>query len=344
MRKYLLAASGGGGIYRSGLRGGQRALCRDRRRCDVPQQHRPRRGGEQHGTTTTTYDNGFKAKYKTGYDVDAILGYKFGLFRLEGEAGYKRAKVKSLGVSTPLITDVGTAAGVDCHCRRFQRRQSHRHQVADGERLDRRRFRRRLRRLCRRRRRPRVGEFAGDSDNAWAVQGIAGVRYAISPNVDAGLKYRYFHTGKLGFNDAFTLNAVPFTTSAKGNYDSHSLLASLVYNFNSRGEAVPIPAAAPAPPPPPPPERTGDPDLRGRIGDPGDVGLPGAAATAAASSRARRARTLGIVELGLGSRARSTRVREFACQRVSATAGSCRWGRTASGAVPSPSTSRSPRG
>jgi hypothetical protein len=96
--------------------------------------------------------------------------------------------------------------------------------------------------------------FAGDSDNAWAVQGIAGVRYAISPHVDAGLKYRYFHTGKLGFNDAFTLNAVPFTTSAKGNYDSHSLLASLVYNFNSRGEAAPIPAAAPAPPPPPPPE------------------------------------------------------------------------------------------
>src|SRR4051794_36743735 len=61
--------------------------------------------------TTADFNNGYNVKYKTGYDVDAVLGYKFGLFRLEGEAGYKRAKVKSLGVSTPLITAVGTAAG-----------------------------------------------------------------------------------------------------------------------------------------------------------------------------------------------------------------------------------------
>src|SRR5258708_5565096 len=60
---------------------------------------------------TTTYNNGYEAKFKTGYDVDAIAGYKLGFIRLEGEAGYKNAKVKSLGVSTPLITDVGTAAG-----------------------------------------------------------------------------------------------------------------------------------------------------------------------------------------------------------------------------------------
>ena len=30
--------------------------------------------------------------YKTGVDLDAIVGYDFGLFRLEGELGYKRAK------------------------------------------------------------------------------------------------------------------------------------------------------------------------------------------------------------------------------------------------------------
>ena len=28
-----------------------------------------------------------------GIDVDAIIGYDFGMFRLEGEIGYKRAKV-----------------------------------------------------------------------------------------------------------------------------------------------------------------------------------------------------------------------------------------------------------
>ena len=125
---------------------------------------------------------------------------------------------------------------------------------AHGERLDRRRFRRPLRRLCRRRRRPRLGDLRATATMPGRSRASPACATPSAPNVDAGLKYRYFHTGKLGFNDAFTLNAVPFTTSAKGNYDSHSLLASLVYNFNSRGEAAPIPAAAPAPPPPPPPE------------------------------------------------------------------------------------------
>jgi hypothetical protein len=76
----------------------------------------------------------------------------------------------------------------------------------------------------------------------------------VSDNVDVGLKYRYFRTGKLGFNDGFTVNSTNFTTTAKGNYDSHSLLASLVYNFNAAAPApAPVPAAEPAPPPPPPP-------------------------------------------------------------------------------------------
>ena len=203
---------------------------------------------------TTSYDNAYDVKYKTGYDVDAIIGYKFGLFKLEGEAGYKRAKVKSLGVSTPLITDVGTAAGVTANAGDFSAgnhigiKSLMANALLDGD------FGGGFGGYAGGGAGRAWANLAGDSDNAWAVQGIAGLRYAISPNVDAGLKYRYFHTGKLGFNDDFTLNAVPFTTSAKGNYDSHSLLASLVYNFNARAEAAPIPAAAPAPPPPPPPE------------------------------------------------------------------------------------------
>ena len=31
---------------------------------------------------------------KKGYDIDAIAGYDFGMFRLEGELGYKRAKIE----------------------------------------------------------------------------------------------------------------------------------------------------------------------------------------------------------------------------------------------------------
>src|SRR6476659_5367316 len=33
-------------------------------------------------------------KYKTGIDADLIGGYDFGMFRIEGELGYKHGKVK----------------------------------------------------------------------------------------------------------------------------------------------------------------------------------------------------------------------------------------------------------
>lgn len=203
---------------------------------------------------TTTYTNGYTVGHKTGYDADIVAGYKLGLFKFELEGGYKHAKTKSFGVSAPLITDVGTAAGVTATAGDFPS-GSHigikslmANAMLDSD----------------------LGgglgayaggglgrawvSYAGDHDDAMAYQAIAGVRYAVTPNVDVGLKYRYFHTAKLSFNDAFTVNSVPFTTSARGNYDSHSVLASLVYNFNSSARApAPVPAAVPAPPPPPPP-------------------------------------------------------------------------------------------
>ena len=59
----------------------------------------------------------------------------------------------------------------------------------------------------------------------------------------------------------------------RGRFRSHSLLASLIYNF------------APPPPPPPPAAAPAAPaachaDVPGRFGDPGDGRLPGTAATA----------------------------------------------------------------
>src|SRR5207302_10008830 len=61
--------------------------------------------------TSATYVNGYSVKSKTGYDVDLLAGYKLGLLRLEAEGGHQRARVKSLTVSAPLLTDVGTASG-----------------------------------------------------------------------------------------------------------------------------------------------------------------------------------------------------------------------------------------
>jgi OmpA-OmpF porin, OOP family len=204
------------------------------------------------GATTTTYGNGYETRFKNGYDVDLIAGYKLGLIRLEAEGAYKRSKLNSLTVSAPLLTDVGTAAGTPVTAANFDV-GNHigvtslmANALVDGD------FGGGFGGYAGGGAGRAWASFSGDKDNAWAFQGIAGLRYALTPNIDAGVKYRYFHTGKLDFSDAFAVNGRNFTTGARGNYDSHSVLASLVYNFNSREQPAPIPAAAPAPPPPPP--------------------------------------------------------------------------------------------
>ena len=205
-----------------------------------------------HGTTTTTYTDGYHVRHKTGYDVDLLAGYKLGLFRLEAEGGYQRAKVKSVGVSSTLLTDASTAAGAAVTAanlgigNHIGVTKLIANALVDGD----------------------FGggfggyvgggagrawaRFSGAKDNAWAYQGIAGLRYALSPNIDAGVKYEYFRTGKLNFGDAFAANGTNFTTNARGRFTSNNVLASLVYNFNSREAAAPAPVAAPPPPPPPP--------------------------------------------------------------------------------------------
>ena len=50
-----------------------------------------------------------RVKWKTGWDIDAIAGYDFGMFRLEGELGYKRSKIKRFSQDTAFGTAVETA-------------------------------------------------------------------------------------------------------------------------------------------------------------------------------------------------------------------------------------------
>ena len=54
---------------------------------------------------TGSYTASFKTHYKTGVDVDMIGGYDFGMFRLEGELGYKRAKHDHYRSSTSVSID-----------------------------------------------------------------------------------------------------------------------------------------------------------------------------------------------------------------------------------------------
>jgi opacity protein-like surface antigen len=201
--------------------------------------------------SSANFANGYSIDSKTGYDVDLLAGYKLGLLRIEAEGGYQRAKVKSLTVSAPLLANVGTVTGTTVTAANFGTgnhvgvTKLMANALIDGD------FGGRFGGYAGGGAGRAWASYSGDKDSAWAFQGIAGLRYALTPNLDAGVKYEYFHTGKLNFNDAFTVNNSNFTTQAKGNYDSSNVLASLVYNFNSRETPAPIPAAMPAPPPPP---------------------------------------------------------------------------------------------
>ena len=125
-------------------------------------------------------------------------------------------------------------------------------------------------------------KLAGEGDTAWAMQLIAGARYALSQSVDIGLKYRYFRTSNVDLSDeplalAGNSNRVNVGTATapvfidqvtnavvitdfEQKFRSHSVLASLIFNFGGASEPPPMPMAPPPPPPPPPPATQTCPD------------------------------------------------------------------------------------
>jgi opacity protein-like surface antigen len=206
-------------------------------------------------TPDTTFNNAFDVNNKTGFDIDAIGGYDFGMFRLEGELGYKRAKNEAR-LNPAFVSAYDTATGVTLTDSDFDL-GSHvtvlsamLNGLVDAD----------------------LGGFSlygggglgyakvkqfGDSDHAFAWQLIAGARVPVTSNVDVGLKYRYFRTGSLHFTDDASFPEAGIALNNSGKFSSHSVLASLIYNFGAPAAApAPIPAAAPAPPPPPPPPAT----------------------------------------------------------------------------------------
>jgi opacity protein-like surface antigen len=194
-------------------------------------------------------------KFKKGYDDDLNAGYDFGMVRVEGELGYKRATNKSLHFDPAFLTALSTASGGTVTDTTFDL-NGHSSVLSGmvnglldlggdsgfGASVGGGFGRARVKSL-------------GDSDSAWAWQLIAAVRTAVSNNIDVGLKYRYFRTGHLDFNDTLAFSGVGTGTGgtldldAGKHFSSHSLLASLTYNFGSA--AAPAPVAPPPPPPPP---------------------------------------------------------------------------------------------
>jgi opacity protein-like surface antigen len=191
----------------------------------------------------------FEIEHKMGIDGDLIAGYDFGMFRAEAELGYKRSehdeyadddggfdadgRTSVYSLMANAMIDVGQDEGVSFYAGGGVGYAQITHVFEDNDDVD--GFRLQLR------------------DRGFAWQAIAGVRMVVSQYFDVGLKYRYFDGGNVSDSDE--------GIDLDSDYKSHSLLFSLIHNFNSPlPPPPPEPVLAPPPPPPPPPATQTCPD------------------------------------------------------------------------------------
>jgi opacity protein-like surface antigen len=100
-----------------------------------------------------------------------------------------------------------------------------------------------------------AGRRNTDDDWVFGYQAIGGVRYNFSPALALDVDYKYFAT-----EDArFRINGTGITY--RSGYESHNIMASLIYRFAA--PPPPAPVAAPLPPAPPPPAPVAVPRVRG---------------------------------------------------------------------------------
>ena len=192
-------------------------------------------------------NDAFGIDFENGFDVDLIGGYDFGMIRAEAELAYKRAGISEFEIDDLLDAyedetgDAITAAELDLdgHLSVASLMGNVMLDFGDvaqwggyvGGGVGRARVR-----------------TLGETDGEWAWQFILGGRTAISSNLDLGLKYRYFQTGPLDYDFADDFPDAGVSINNYGKFRSHSLLASLIWNF-----APAVVAPSPPPPPPPPP-------------------------------------------------------------------------------------------
>lgn len=196
------------------------------------------------------------ADTELGIDADVVLGYDFGAFRLEAEGGYKRAGYDGLtvvnsgilpgGQTVPSGTvvqneeDLTIWSGMVNGLVEFGSDDGF--QVFGGGGVG-------FANLDLPVEVAGVGTVIDDSSTEFAWQLLAGARLAITDNLDLGVKYRYFVI------DGFELEAAN-GSPIEADFASHSVLASLTYNFGRKAEPAPVivpPAPTPVAPPPPPP-------------------------------------------------------------------------------------------
>ena len=217
------------------------------------------------GVTNFTRSQVATLRYKTGWDADIIGGYRFGLFRVEGEFGYKYAKHKNITFSSAFVSALNAGAGTSFTTASTYNLASHTSVWSAM-----------LNGLVDSGANGGFGFYGGggvgyagvkqlgSSKGRFAWQLILGAYVPVSDQINVGLKYRYFNAGHTHRVLAFPFTAGTGTcgggeTSCSGGtiffddssrFTSHSLLLSFVYNF---APPAPPPAPPPSPPPPPPP-------------------------------------------------------------------------------------------
>jgi len=183
-----------------------------------------------------------------GYDGALFVGYDLGAFRIEAEVSYKRARVDDIETSVrapgfsgviggPVTPTIYPAGGGRTSALSFMINGMLDFGDDDGisgfvgggvgiARID----------VNNVRAFSNQGAMIDDSDTRFAWQVVAGVRQAISDNVDITVRYRFFNADNIRIIDFRGLEG-------ESRFRSHSLLGGITFNFG----------APPAPPPPPPP-------------------------------------------------------------------------------------------
>ncbi|HVL29151.1 MAG TPA: outer membrane beta-barrel protein, partial [Sphingomicrobium sp.] len=168
--------------------------------------------------------------HKYGFDIDLVAGYDFGLVRTELELGYKRASIDEVMINSVFYPGIPVTEPYDADgsVRVWSVMLNALLDFGDEDNWS-----------------GYIGLGAGiadvkydveipitarqdeldatDSDTGFAWQIIAGVRKAITPQLDLGLKYRMFTSSHRDFE-------VSDNETFDGRFRSHSLLLSLIYN------------------------------------------------------------------------------------------------------------------
>jgi OmpA-OmpF porin, OOP family len=185
-----------------------------------------------------------KLRFNSGFNAGVRLGYEWGAWRFEEEYSYRQNNVPSnfslfgipvSGISGnrhtnsimtnvlydftlgwPITPHFGVGIGAV--------------QISDGVKL------------------PGIGQFINDSTWQFGYQGIAGIRYNLSPTFTLDFDYRYLATTQPTFR---LLNT---NIRYRSGYNTNNFVASLIYRFAPPPPPAPVPVAAPVVPPAPPPQ------------------------------------------------------------------------------------------